>query len=143
MCRRPPRSTLTDTLFPYTTLCRSVGGVFDVGDVLARELGAELAVLLCGDRGLVEVDHARPAVLDRGRERLPRCVPLHIADAAEVVAGQRGARGGREVGPDQRDGAVVDAVGGEDLAAVGTELERPELAFDGVDRKSTRLNSSH
>src|SRR3546814_17339910 len=30
------------------------------------------------------------------------------------------------------DGAVVDAVGGEDLAAVGTERERHELAFDGV-----------
>src|SRR3546814_9010200 len=25
MIRRPPRSTLTDTLSPYTTLCRSVG----------------------------------------------------------------------------------------------------------------------
>src|SRR3546814_15635473 len=24
MIRRPPRSTRTDTLFPYTTLCRSV-----------------------------------------------------------------------------------------------------------------------
>src|SRR3546814_3684951 len=31
MNRRPPRSTLTDTLFPYTTLCRSgfKGGGFD------------------------------------------------------------------------------------------------------------------
>src|SRR3546814_744029 len=27
MRRRPPRSTRTDTLFPYTTLCRSVAGV--------------------------------------------------------------------------------------------------------------------
>src|SRR3546814_7083215 len=27
MCRRPPRSTRTDTLFPYTTLFRSVGAV--------------------------------------------------------------------------------------------------------------------
>src|SRR3546814_7530929 len=26
MIRRPPRSTRTDTLFPYTTLCRSEGG---------------------------------------------------------------------------------------------------------------------
>src|SRR3546814_5646759 len=26
MRRRPPRSTPTDTLFPYTTLCRSVAG---------------------------------------------------------------------------------------------------------------------
>src|SRR3546814_18597966 len=27
MIRRPPRSTRTDTLFPYTTLCRSVRDV--------------------------------------------------------------------------------------------------------------------
>src|SRR3546814_18920009 len=26
MIRRPPRSTITDTLFPYTTLFRSIGG---------------------------------------------------------------------------------------------------------------------
>src|SRR3546814_9801318 len=25
MIRRPPRSTRTDTLFPYTSLCRSIG----------------------------------------------------------------------------------------------------------------------
>src|SRR3546814_3458140 len=31
MIRRPPRSTRTDTLFPYTTLFRSV---VDAGDVL-------------------------------------------------------------------------------------------------------------
>src|SRR3546814_8599202 len=29
MIRRPPRSTRTDTLFPYTTLCRSVLYVLD------------------------------------------------------------------------------------------------------------------
>src|SRR3546814_12749502 len=28
MIRRPPRSTRTDTLFPYTTLFRSIGEVF-------------------------------------------------------------------------------------------------------------------
>src|SRR3546814_11311913 len=28
MIRRPPRSTRTDTLFPYTTLFRSTGGTF-------------------------------------------------------------------------------------------------------------------
>src|SRR3546814_15151628 len=27
MIRRPPRSTRTDTLFPYTTLFRSIGGI--------------------------------------------------------------------------------------------------------------------
>src|SRR3546814_13109662 len=35
MIRRPPRSTRTDTLFPYTTLFRSLGG--HVGD--QRALG--------------------------------------------------------------------------------------------------------
>src|SRR3546814_7716504 len=30
MIRRPPRSTRTDTLFPYTTLFRSVGGAIVV-----------------------------------------------------------------------------------------------------------------
>src|SRR3546814_7527086 len=34
MRRRPPRSTRTDTLFPYTTLFRSVGG--DRGDQPVR-----------------------------------------------------------------------------------------------------------
>src|SRR3546814_7677496 len=31
MIRRPPRSTRTDTLFPYTTLFRSAGLVTDLG----------------------------------------------------------------------------------------------------------------
>src|SRR3546814_11567955 len=31
MIRRPPRSTRTDTLFPYTTLFRSLGGVQHTG----------------------------------------------------------------------------------------------------------------
>src|SRR3546814_5800002 len=41
MIRRPPRSTRTDTLFPYTTLCRSAGrndGVAHPGDE-SREVG--------------------------------------------------------------------------------------------------------
>src|SRR3546814_20847809 len=33
MIRRPPRSTRTDTLFPYTTLFRSFDGVEDLGQV--------------------------------------------------------------------------------------------------------------
>src|SRR3546814_18607069 len=31
MIRRPPRSTRTDTLFPYTTLFRSVRGTLNLG----------------------------------------------------------------------------------------------------------------
>src|SRR3546814_1831489 len=46
MTRRPPRSTRTDTLFPYTTLFRShqiLFGVAAVRDVLERLLDAEAA----------------------------------------------------------------------------------------------------
>src|SRR3546814_13106753 len=32
MIRRPPRSTRTDTLFPYTTLFRSIGNAVDAQD---------------------------------------------------------------------------------------------------------------
>src|SRR3546814_7562186 len=44
MLRRPPRSTRTDTLFPYTTLVRSNhyfvnGGFFEVDDQLLRDVG--------------------------------------------------------------------------------------------------------
>src|SRR3546814_8350843 len=47
MIRRPPRSTRTDTLFPYTTLFRSAGGQNDVAIVLNREGGT---VVACGLR---------------------------------------------------------------------------------------------
>src|SRR3546814_8125663 len=46
MIRRPPRSTRTDTLFPYTTLFRSAAAASDVGFVPAprqlagRRIGA-------------------------------------------------------------------------------------------------------
>src|SRR3546814_16011085 len=36
MIRRPPRSTRTDTLFPYTTLFRSVEA-YKIADLLAKE----------------------------------------------------------------------------------------------------------
>src|SRR3546814_7357995 len=44
MIRRPPRSTRTDTLFPYTTLVRSISAVaklveFNEGDILI-DIGA-------------------------------------------------------------------------------------------------------
>src|SRR3546814_5371646 len=43
MIRRPPRSTRTDTLFPYTTLFRSIGVHPDGVDVDAVELLRHLA----------------------------------------------------------------------------------------------------
>src|SRR3546814_17133848 len=65
MIRRPPRSTRTDTLFPYTTLFRSLDGVaggrptrcvghgvLETGDAAGDERGAEGRTL--GDGGHVD-----------------------------------------------------------------------------------------
>src|SRR3546814_18664704 len=53
MIRRPPRSTRTDTLFPYTTLFRSLAAVRDDrdrrGDHQGRERALEAAVVLDGE----------------------------------------------------------------------------------------------
>src|SRR3546814_10378684 len=43
MIRRPPRSTRTDTLFPYTTLFRSVGEAAVMPGVLAIFTGEDVA----------------------------------------------------------------------------------------------------
>src|SRR3546814_8778985 len=39
MIRRPPRSTRTDTLFPYTTLFRSRAGVYMFQDLVMAGIG--------------------------------------------------------------------------------------------------------
>src|SRR3546814_4499994 len=49
MIRLPPRSTLTDTLFPYTTLFRSVRVVALPGDEVDPDLVAELEARRIGD----------------------------------------------------------------------------------------------
>src|SRR3546814_5292793 len=43
MIRRPPRSTRTDTLFPYTTLFRSGGIAPAVAEIGQHRRGADLA----------------------------------------------------------------------------------------------------
>src|SRR3546814_13680905 len=61
MIRRPPRSTRTDTLFPYTTLFRSVGA-----------LSAYLARLISSKQFISLRD-----IFRRAARRMPR--PIHDA----------------------------------------------------------------
>src|SRR3546814_11808804 len=80
MIRRPPRSTRTDTLFPYTTLCRSAAlyelgdkdaaGNVRIGDILSidaegnylrADAGKRLAVV--GVRDLVVVAHGNDILI--------------------------------------------------------------------------------
>src|SRR3546814_4391961 len=60
MIRRPPRSTRTDTLFPYTTLFRSnridpvIGGIGAVGDKEQRQGGPAQTDALGGDGPMLQ-----------------------------------------------------------------------------------------
>src|SRR3546814_6865056 len=81
MIRRPPRSTRTDTLFPYTTLFRSCrmlpqsegGGTGHAFPVILKSQNREGKLQLvaeCTDRAYFDADAAGAAALLLG---LPRC----------------------------------------------------------------------
>src|SRR3546814_13426033 len=101
MIRRPPRSTRTDTLFPYTTLFRS-----DCFAALARTgLGCRSAVqTLAHFLAGFEVGHVFRLHIDRG-------------PGAGIAAGARFARAGRE----GAKAAEFDATAGLELINDGIE----------------------
>src|SRR3546814_19116144 len=85
MIRRPPRSTRTDTLFPYTTLFRSV---YEAGlSPLVLETGASalIAPLLTGEALPRPVAVARLADLTRGVRFLAEARTL-LVDLGDDVA---------------------------------------------------------
>src|SRR3546814_1655090 len=88
MIRRPPRSTRTDTLFPYTTLFRSAGAAQDRVLARAGEARTDPRVLhRHADEGLLQ----RPAV---GAEVLGLAAALEAEAAVHVAV--RGERGGQD-----------------------------------------------
>src|SRR3546814_14459585 len=81
MIRRPPRSTRTDTLLPYTTLFRSHGRRGGAATVRHRKPENWMnAVTLLG-HGLVEESPLTPA--DRAREAL--LMGLRLADGIDPL----------------------------------------------------------
>src|SRR3546814_10388310 len=115
MIRRPPRSTRTDTLFPYTTLFRSVS---------RREAGAghkRRRATQPSDQIAAEIR----VIPDAGKRARMQCLQHQRADAA--------AHHRRKVAMNPpRDAARTEQAGVAERGVV----------IDG-DRKSTRLNSSH
>src|SRR3546814_10740380 len=118
MIRRPPRSTRTDTRFPYTTLFRALGVPQGEHAVVIR-ITEQVELLAAPDGGggeiLVHAGLEADVVLF---EEAPRVGHL-LVDAAE----RRAAVAGDEGGGVQAGGEVA-------------------LALQHRDRKSTRLNSS-
>src|SRR3546814_19945761 len=117
--RRPPRSTRTDTLFPYTTLFRSITERHAAGKALAIKLLAARDLYLRLDRQ--RVDDADPDAVQATGGRLSLPVELdarmeHGHDEFHLrVAGAVGVRG------DRRTAAVVDA--GHPVADVEADLD--------------------
>src|SRR3546814_17572167 len=67
MLRRPPKSTRTDTLFPYTTLFRSVVGPDPYAERVKHRV--TLAIAVRGDDGLHA--HQRVILERHGSDRIP------------------------------------------------------------------------
>src|SRR3546814_2209678 len=113
MIRRPPRSTRTDTLFPYTTLFRSGLGV-DAGDTHAAVLGHALCP-------------AQVAARQQDRELLAAQATqvVHASAEREAVLGH----------------FLQGPVAGVVAETIVDRLEVVQVEHQ--DRKSTRLNSSH
>src|SRR3546814_1124122 len=80
MHRRPPRSTRTDTLVPYTTLFRSAlaAGVQADGIVLSLKSSGKTAALWPVDAGCVRLIHQQPCILGFGKFR-EVCNGRHVA----------------------------------------------------------------
>src|SRR3546814_5930442 len=78
MIRRPPRSTRTDTLFPYTTLFRS--DLDDVQRHVAARHRAELLAQLFDVGALLADDDARAGGIDRHAAQLCRTLDHHLRD---------------------------------------------------------------
>src|SRR3546814_7081609 len=137
MIRRPPRSTRTDTLFPYTTLFRSPSGTISGARSITGGAGIVAdsrreAFDNGGHYGVQEWEGTSGAVSghpkhNNGRWNIadPRDVPMDAEFAAL---------------PDPKDRLVCRII------ATDNTWHRPFTTPDLAslqDRKSTRLNSSH
>src|SRR3546814_1019332 len=151
MIRRPPRSTRTDTLFPYTTLFRSlIDRRGRHGGNLAAAIGRvdhRRRRRVIGHRRRIDDHDARPvgrrapvmpvpvgAVIMAARRRP---VPWAAMPAAAVTERETVGAGSLRR---QRDKAGGQGDGQYGRAENTAERERHDTA--SLDRKSTRLNSS-
>src|SRR3546814_3656632 len=132
MIRRPPRSTRTDTLFPYTTLVRS-----RVAKILqpAEEIQLERRH---ADPGLVYPGYGVAAVAELGRVLLD-CALRPDTDSGPTVASSNTVLGTRRFHAFDRYTHVAIVLKGTPDQL--SEFRVAKKLFP--DRKSTRLNYSH
>src|SRR3546814_10281760 len=149
MILRPPRSTRTDTRFPYTTLFRSIEITNFIGEVPAFVPNAQVKMMY---------DDQNVYVIFRVQDRYVRNVTKDIGgpvykDSAvefffspdtnhpltyfnlEVNCGGTPLLGFRS---EERKRPSVD-----DIKKIEIAHSMPQITDPEIDRKSTRLNSSH
>src|SRR3546814_5642901 len=134
MIRRPPGSTRTDTLFPYTTLFRSV--------VIKALKDTVMPAVDPAHRMAIEQLGLSIATLSMVRERLPLAGLREWQDLANAIAlGRATVVEVSSIALEQANGDGA-ALPDDERPTPGprTAATRPVLL---ADRKSTRLNSSH
>src|SRR3546814_3311858 len=141
MIRRPPRSTRTDTLFPYTTLFRSGRPLEGTG--VGRRRDGE-------PRALPRIEQIVGGVATRGQRQAEqgRALALFLAliRQVRVFCRDQGRNGPQPAQPPLQPGGGHDegAFEGVVVAVQGrTVAQQLLIAAAAGDRTSTRLNSSH
>src|SRR3546814_11175840 len=135
MIRRPPRSTRTDTRFPYPTLFRS--DPLEGTTITAKAGPNALAVLAISEEGgLLNAPDVYMEKLAVGPGLPDGVIDLNrpVKENVEAVARAKG------VDPHEIIVCVLDRPRHEKLIA---ELRAIGCGIMLIDRKSTRLNSSH
>src|SRR3546814_3302875 len=131
MIRRPPRSTRTDTLFPYTTLCRSSSVL---GTDILSSVGLYVSPFDQNTRGLLEAMQLPPGTSVAN----PIDTPVRTLQEKDGwVAG--------EILDIVYEHAQPDAVAMHlnRAAFVGRGTHDPVANLIAVDRNSKRFNSSN
>src|SRR3546814_5024166 len=135
MIRRPPRSTRTDTLFPYTTLFRSVAGV--VNFILDEDFS--------GIKG--EVQSGITSRGDGESYKFGGAVGLHLFDNRLHVIASAEYYDRKGVLPiaDRcwSQGHYLPLTNPDVSASNPASPSNPNFIIAPGDRKRTRLNSSH
>src|SRR3546814_8858892 len=132
--RRPPRSTLTDTLFPYTTLFRSPDQKLPACPSIVSDEPPR------GQRGRARqrLPRARP---DPGRRAASSIRAQRLADAEAMGQDRCPRRAGRRQAPPVGRRAVVHEGGGRGARRRSTALEgqaQPAHRVDTSTRRSYR-----
>src|SRR3546814_11782958 len=96
MIRRPPRSTRTDTLFPYTTLFRSLAVAEQKARSPRHGVRAETEQglgVVCDDVVVSDEQVLRVIDMDAGRHGAPRVLDLYNAEPYDTLGTAAGCFG--------------------------------------------------